>query len=94
MFVIFTFFTKETIRLTVACFTFVSDISDGTFPLMFMLGVRTAAFQTNDQFGIATAPFDRVSKAMAAITLGEWRVGDEFLSGGMLAEKGGRVADH
>jgi hypothetical protein len=94
VFVILAFFTKEAIRLTIACFTFVSDVSDGTFPLMFIFGVRTAAFETNNQFGITTAPFDHVSKAVAAVTLGEWRVGDEFLSGGTLAEKGGRVADH
>ena len=94
MFLVFAFFTKEAIGFTVAYFSFVTDVSDGAFPYVFILGVWAATLETYYQFGITAASFNRVTETMATITLGEWWVGDEFLSGGALAEKRGRVTDH
>jgi hypothetical protein len=94
MFFVFAFFAKEAVWCAVTCLTFVTDISNRTFPFMLIFGMRAAAFETNCQFGVTTASFDRVSKAMASITLCEWRVGNELFSGGPLTEKRGRVANH
>jgi hypothetical protein len=94
VFLVFAFFTKEAIRFAVACFTFVTDVSNGTFPRMLFLGVWAAAFEADYQFRITTTSFDRVSETVATITLGKWGVGDELLSGSALAEKRGRIANH
>jgi hypothetical protein len=47
MFLVFAFFTKEAVGFAVACFTFVTDVSNGAFPFVFVLGVWAAAFETD-----------------------------------------------
>jgi hypothetical protein len=94
VFLVFAFFTEEAVRCAVTSLAFVTDVSDGAFPRMLLVGVWTAAFETNYQFRITATSLDRVSETVATITLGEWGVRDEFLGRSALAEKRGRVTNH